>query len=249
MRYYNLVKNFPNWWLYLAVKFGLTEAKPLIFRTRNGVLVEVPRRLLHTFKEIFMDECYMQGMNFSLGENPVVIDIGANAGFFTLFALSELGSRVISYEPIPVNFKQLRHNLELNPGSPAICFQKAVAGQSGTVSLSYDPRDEFTTAATIYAGTEENATTLTVESISLPDVFRENNLDGCDLLKMDCEGAEYDILYGCPPDILAGIRNMAMEVHNGPGPKQNIGSLEAYLQEMGFFTRRRPVRMLWAWRK
>jgi hypothetical protein len=40
-----------------------------------------------------------------------------------------------------------------------------------------------------------------------------------------------------------------MEVHSGAGSGQNIDSLEAYLNEQGFTTRRRPVGMLWAWQK
>ena len=61
-RYYHLFKTFKNWQLYLAYKYGLTNLKTLIFETRNGVIVEVPIRLLQTFKEIFMDECYLTGL-------------------------------------------------------------------------------------------------------------------------------------------------------------------------------------------
>lgn len=249
MRYVNLVRYFSNWWLYLMVKFGLTYDDPLIFKTRKGVLIEVPRSLLHTFKEIFMEECYLRGMKFSLGKKPVVIDIGANAGFFTLFALSELSASVVSYEPIPVNFRQLKRNIELNHGFPATCFQKAVAGQSGMVSLSYDVHDGFTTTATMCEGTERTAASVKAESGSLSDVFQENNLDKCDLLKMDCEGAEFDILYNCPSEILRRIRHMAMEIHGGPEPNRNINALETYLRKGGFTTCRRSVGMLWAWRE
>lgn len=250
MRYFNLLRNFSNWWLYLAVKFDLTAADPLLFRTRSGVLVEVPRRLLQTFKEIFMDECYMRGMDFPFRDKPVVIDVGANAGFFTLFILSRLqGAKVASYEPVPVNFRQLERNLSLNRALSVAGFQKAVAGQAGEVTLYFDSRDEFTTAATIYERQGENTIAVKVAGVSLPDIFRENNMDKCDLLKMDCEGAEYDILYNCPSDTLERIQSMAMEVHGGTGPGQDIDSLEAYLNKRGFATRRRPVGMLWAWRK
>ena len=61
-RYYNLFKTFKNWRIYLAYKYGLAKTEPLVFETRNGVIVEVPLRLLHTFKEIFMDECYLAGL-------------------------------------------------------------------------------------------------------------------------------------------------------------------------------------------
>ena len=245
MRYFNLLKHISNWWLYLAVKFGFRSDDPLTFHTRTGVIVEVPRRLLQTFKEIFMAECYCQEMSLPATDNPVVIDIGANAGYFTLFALSRMpGVRTFSYEPIPVNFKQLKRNFDLNPGQSARCFQMAVAGETGTLTLSYDPRDQFTTSASVHV--QDGTATISVPCTSLAEIFAENRLERCDLLKMDCEGAEYDILYNCPAEILARIRSIAMEVHGGTKPEHNIESLETYLRENGFITRRRPVGMLWA---
>jgi FkbM family methyltransferase len=185
-----------------------------------------------------MDECYLRGMKFLLKGKPVVIDIGANAGFFSLFALSRLpGAKVCSYEPVHLNY-----------GINAACFQKAVAGKSGTITLSWDSSDEFTTSATVFEGEGKNLTTITVPSVSLSDIFLENNLDRCDFLRMDCEGAEYDIIYNCLPAVMARIHNMAMEIHGGQEAGQNIDSLEAYLRELGFSTRRRPVGMLYAWR-
>ncbi|MGA2781566.1 MAG: hypothetical protein ABSF13_06540 [Smithella sp.] len=49
-RYYNLFKTFKNWRIYIAYKYGLAETELLVFETRNGVIVEVPFRLLQTFK-------------------------------------------------------------------------------------------------------------------------------------------------------------------------------------------------------
>src|SRR5450759_2710525 len=89
-RYYHLFKTFKNWWLYLAYKYGLANVKTLVFETRNGVIVEVPERLLHTFKEIFMDECYLAGLEREIPSDSTIIDIGANAGYFTLFIASLL---------------------------------------------------------------------------------------------------------------------------------------------------------------
>jgi hypothetical protein len=76
----------------------------------------------------------------------------------------------------------------------------------------------------------------------------ENAIEKCDLLKMDCEGAEYDILYNCPPEYLRRIDQIAMEVHSGQQKDQNIEALEAFFRKQGFITRRKPVGMLWAWR-
>lgn len=250
MRYFNLIKNLSNWWLYLAIKFGVFNVDPILFRTRNGILVEVPRRLLQTFKEIFMDECYMKWIALDVPLNATVIDIGANAGFFTLFAVSRFNcSKVLAYEPIPSNFKQLARNRGLNTDWSIECFQKAVAGHSGTVEIMFNPDDSFTTSATIFQNPQKHNKVIQVPSITLSDIFSEHSIERCDLLKMDCEGAEYDIIYDCPSEYLSRITQMAMEVHDGAESRQNIESLETYLNKQGFTTRRRPVGMLWAWKK
>ena len=234
----------------MAIKFGINNTDPVLFRTRGGVLVEVPQRLLQTFKEIFMDECYMDELELHVPDNSTIIDIGANAGFFTLFAASRFNcSKVLAYEPIPSNFKQLARNQVLNADCSIECFQKAVAGHSGTVEIMFDPDDSFTTSATIFKKPFKHNKVIQVPSITLSDIFHEHSIERCNLLKMDCEGAEYDIIYGCPLECLSRIDQIAMEVHGGAESEQNIDSLEAYLNEQGFATRRQPVGMLWAWKK
>ena len=249
-RYYNLFKTFKNWRIYLAYKYGLTGTEPLVFETRSGVIVEVPLRLLHTFKEIFMDECYLAGLERPIPSGATVIDIGANAGYFTLFAVSRFAdARVFSFEPVPVNYAQLERHRNLNSSKRIKCFPKAVAGQAGEISLSFDSSDSFTTSATIFKQAGQQTESIKVPCLTLSQVFDENNIKKCDLLKMDCEGAEYDILYNCPMNYLQRIDQIAMEVHNGEKENQNIEALEAFLRKQGFSTRRRPVGMLWAWHK
>lgn len=246
-RYFHLFRNISNWSLYFAVKFSLTSVDPLLFRTRNNILIEVPRRLLHEFKEIFMEECYVKGLGLNIPNSPIIIDIGANAGFFTLFAASRfLNAKIISFEPIEVNFRQLQRNRELNKSCPILCIPKAVAGESGEISLSLDPDDSFTTSATVFGEFTENDKTVQVPCVTLKEIFDDHNLEQCDLIKIDCEGSEYSILYNCPSDCLKKIVQMAIEVHQGSGPEQNIETLGNYLSENGFQIRKH-VHMLWAW--
>jgi FkbM family methyltransferase len=248
MRYYHLLRNISNWPLFLAVKFGFTRRNPLFFITRRGIRIEVPRRLLQTFKEIFMDECYMKSLPFPLPENPTIIDIGANAGYFSLFALSRFnGARVFSFEPIPANFRLLQRNRQLNPSLPWFCVQKAVAGDPGDLTLACDVGDELTTSATVMEVDSGKKERICVPAVTIQWIMDENGLKQCDFLKMDCEGSEYDILYRCSPEILTRIDRIAMEVHEGPRADQNIDAMEAFLRKGGFVTRQRPVGMLFAW--
>jgi FkbM family methyltransferase len=250
MRYLNLIKNIENWWLYLAVKFGLNRTEPLLFRARRGITMEVPRRLLQTFKEIFMDECYMRGLAHGMPPSPVIIDVGANAGYFTFYCASRFPeARIVAFEPMPANFRLLDANRRLNPAKSIDCVRMAVMGSPGMVGMSYDPGDSYTTGATVLKGSLGGGDVVQVPGVSLPEVFERWRLGRCDLIKMDCEGAEYDILYNTPRSCLAKIGQIALEVHKGPEPGQSIDALSSYLLKQGFNTRQRPVGMLWAWRR
>ncbi len=249
IRYYRLWKHFKNGWLYPAYKHGFSVILPLLFETRSGVYVEVPERLLQTFKEIFMDECYLAGRERDVPSDGTVIDIGANAGYFTLFAASLYPqARLLAYEPIPVNYAQLARHRDLNPSRKIYCFAAAVAGHCGELQLSFDATDSFTTSATMLSVDTTASNSFSVACVTLEKVFEVNRIERCDWLKMDCEGAEYDILYSTPSDILKRVDQIAMEVHRGEGDNQNIEALEAFLKQQGFLTRRRPIGMLWAWR-
>lgn len=249
MRYYNLLRNISNWTLFLAVKFDLSRQDPLLFVTRQGVRIEVPRRLLHTFKEIFMEECYLKDLLLPLPENPAIVDIGANAGYFSLQALSRFpGARVFAFEPVPANFRLLMRNRDLNPGRTLTCLPKAVAGEPGELVLAFEGGEDFTTSATVLGGGEDQKGRIRVAAVTLAEILSGHDLERIDLLKMDCEGAEYEIFYRSAPEILARIGRIVMEVHAGPQKDQNIAALEDFLRKHGFATRQRPVGMLSAWR-
>ncbi|MBN1474648.1 MAG: FkbM family methyltransferase [Syntrophaceae bacterium] len=249
LRYYHLFRSFKNWWLYLLYKFGFTVRQPLLFKTRNGLFVEVPPRLMQTFKEIFLDECYLAGLERGVSPAGIVIDIGSNVGYFTVFAAAKFPhASILAYEPIPVNYTQLERHRDLNCSRNIKCFPLAIAGHCGEIQLSFDAADSFTTSATMLPTGINAPDSLIVKAITLQKLFDENHVDKCALLKMDYEGAEYDILYSCSSEVLQHVDQIAMEVHRGEGKDQNIDALDSFLRRQGFTTRRRPVGMLWAWR-
>mgnify|MGYP000379910291 CR=1 FL=1 len=117
IRYLRFIANVSNWWLHLAVKMGFIAKDPLLFRTRNGIRVEVPRRLFREFKEIFIEDCYTDGLTGKIPDHPTVVDIGANVGYFTLVAATALANRgqIVAFEPGKNAYARLTENLSLNP--------------------------------------------------------------------------------------------------------------------------------------
>lgn len=236
-RYVNLIRNAQNWWLHFFHKWHLTATEPIHYRLRNNVSVEVPVRLLHEFKEVFMDECYAPPSPMKLTRDSIIINIGAKAGFFTLFAAARYpGARIYSFEPVPVNFKQLKRNVDSNANHNIRIFQQAVFSHTGDLRLTWDPTDSFTTSATIVDLPEDHLETFNVPCLSLEDLFESHGIQHCDFLKMDCEGAEHPILLECPGDTLRKISRAAIEVHAGPEPTHTLPALAEHLFSQGLDT-------------
>ena len=150
IRYLNLIKNVRNWQLHFLDKFGLVKQDPLYFKVNNGIQVEVPKRTHHEFKEIFLENAYSIGLQKPVKEGAVIVDIGANVGFFSLFAASQYkNSKIYSYEPVGANFKQLEKNKNLNSSTVMNCFNEAVCGHNGSIKIFFDQSDSFTTSASI----------------------------------------------------------------------------------------------------
>ena len=247
MRYLNLIKTISNWPLYFQHRlFGL-GGDPLAFVTRNGIKIEVPVRIMHDFKAVFLAECYVSEMPKPFSANSDIIDIGANIGSFTFFAAARFpGSRILSFEPDPANFRQLERNAALNPGRAQV-IRMAVAGASGEAILFGGGPDSYTTQASIVPK-KRTGKSAPVAAIGLADLFTNYGVKRCGLLKLDCEGAEFPILYAAPDWALQRVEQMVMELHpTGPdGPNSRRG-IETFLNGKGFKTRTNRDGLLWAW--
>jgi FkbM family methyltransferase len=145
-----------------------------------------------------------------------VIDIGANIGLFSLWA-SHLGAATVAaYEPGAATFSHLTRNTGGHPGISAI--NAAVVGhadEGATVRLYL--HDDRSTRNTILPREIGTGTTLEqhidVRVVGIDEVLR----DGCDLLKVDCEGAEFDIFAQVSDQALSGVTGIVVEFHRTAG--------------------------------
>jgi FkbM family methyltransferase len=205
----NMFRNLRNPLTYLGSKFGLSKQDPLLLKLRNGVEAEVPVRLLPTFKESVFAEDYIHGFPGRVVRNldrPTVVDVGANAGYFSLWWLSRHpGSKMVCVEPIPENFALLKRNAALNPDKKITLINGAVDGQNGEIVLRYTLTQGFTTAASVLSGVDGQIET-TVKCFSLAQVMADFSMKQIDFLKLDCEGSEYAILYKSDDALLKTIR-------------------------------------------
>lgn len=126
------------------------------------------------------------------------VDLGANIGFFTVFAAAAVGpgGRVYAFEPTPATAALVRHNLALNGvGAQATVVEKAVSERPGTARFAVF-RGAGQGNQLELSGDAPAHDTIDVEVTSLDAHFAQLGWPRVDLIKMDIEGAELPALRG-----------------------------------------------------
>jgi FkbM family methyltransferase len=173
---------------------------------------------------------------FDIHESDVVIDIGGNIGTFALTAARRacLG-RVFCFEPNSENYQLLLRNIALNRAANIVPVRAAVSGSKGTIKLFLSAQGGFHSVREDRM--RDPSRYEMVETVSLKDILDKHGIERCNFLKLDCEGAEYDILYNLPREYYSRIDKIAMEYHGDNDPeKRRIQSdrLAGHLENVGF---------------
>lgn len=187
-----------------------------------------------TFYENLIRRDYLQN-GIQLGPGDNVIDVGANIGAFAVLAAHRVGpeGKVFAFEPATATFARLQRNVQLNQLKNVTAINAAVGGTNGEAQLHLADRSALATLHEKFDGRESVATE-TVRVQTLASVMDGFALDRVTLLKLDCEGAEYDILGRLEPETARKIMQIAIEVHRIPG--HDTAEIPRILQSLGFTT-------------
>jgi FkbM family methyltransferase len=126
-------------------------------------------------------------------KDDVVLDIGANVGYFTIL-LASLAKHVHAFEPEPNNFKQLEQNTQHLDN--VTNYQIALSNHTGFSTLYTCPTDNgmnrLYDSQWCKGGNEIVVGTTTIDTLSI--IFLRNKK--IKFIKMDVEGLEYKVLQG-----------------------------------------------------
>lgn len=207
----------------------------------NKITFSVPTWSLYmVFKEIFMSDFYrIRQLVKLLPENPVIVDIGGNAGYFNMMLFSQIDSaKVFAYEPIAENYKLFRENVSRNPimANRVNVFNMAVTGTPVEEVAIYKEveHNNSVTASVFNDFSKDNFNVIKVKAITLEEIVTSNKLEYIDLLKLDCEGSEYPIIYETPRYVWDKVKVVYMEDHPLDQDKRNHHSAVSFLQSLGF---------------
>ena len=209
------------------------------FRMRDStVLLLRPHSMdLGIFHEIWDHERYTAGSISVVARHGTIVDIGAHIGLFSLFASKVLqANRIISVEPDSANFELLSKNISANHVENASLVKAAIAGESGEKRI-YNTSSN-TGGHSLYA---RGVSSIAVWTVSLTELFKASNISECSLLKMDCEGAEMEILENAPDKLLRNVSAISLEYHLDDYPRERLERLKTRMQTLGFNLEIRPT--------
>jgi FkbM family methyltransferase len=158
-----------------------------------------------------------------------VLDLGANAGFTSLFFARKYPlAEIACVEPIATNVELLRENLELNKIQAAI-FPVAVAVEDGSIAMEIAEKDYGHKVANISYGANIMGRTIDVEALSVQTIIKRLGWERINLLKVDIEGYE-GVLLSENCDWLARVDAICIECHEGYSERD----LKAVADRYGF---------------
>jgi FkbM family methyltransferase len=163
-----------------------------------------------------------------------VVDVGAGLGDFTVLAAARCRQGVVhAYEPLATSFELLAHNVALNGMENVHVFQEALGG-GGRLRATEEAAGPA--VSTVFAAADQDEG---VAAVTLADALDRLPGGGCDFLKIDCEGCEYDLLLGSQPETLARVARISAETHES-GAGRTAVALADFLAQNGFRVQRRP---------
>ena len=207
----NSRKIFKNWYIYPKIYYGLTNIKFPIFETNSGLKIKLIKNStdLMALTHVLLSGEYKR-KNFEINEGDIIIDVGGHIGLFSLYASQFCkNGQIFTFEPMVENFDLLSENIKLNNLGNIKIFNLAVSNSKSSKSV-------------------------TVNSISLQQIFDNNNIEYCDFLKLDCEGSEYEIIKNLPVTYFKKIKKMIIEYHMADTNPELLDELISILKSQNY---------------
>jgi FkbM family methyltransferase len=158
----------------------------------------------------------VEALQVVLHDGATFVDLGSNEGYFSIIASTLVGSTGHVYAIEPQRRLQwiLQKNIEFNRAYNVMVRKCAISDHVGTGSLYLSPNTN-TGSSGFYRATRYQNRIESVETETLSNFFSREEIDSCDLLKVDIEGHEFEAILGSPDIFRAGaIKAVALEVHH-----------------------------------
>lgn len=188
--------------------------------------------------EVFAEDAYrIDWFTDGLPEDVSAVDIGGHIGCFSMaFARANPRGRVQTFEASPTTFGFLSRNISGNGLADRVTVNNtAVSSMVGTLQFADNAGGSGLNGITAPAG----STVIEIPCTTVAAAFAQAG-DRVDVVKIDTEGAEYDIVLESQPSDWSDVQRVVLEYH--PVDGHSWAELEAFFAEAGLsVVRHEPV--------
>lgn len=201
-----------NW---LSIIIAKILNKPLeSIQTRRGDRLSVGGIIgkadLCMFAEIWYYKFY-NTKGYEITKDDIVFDIGANSGYFTIYA-AKMAKQVYAFEPMQNLYNKIVSDVESNNFKNVIVEDTGIAKDKG-VRVFYEST-HHNGCHSLYNRAETDKK-IEIKTVNIEDYCKENSIDKIDFLKIDCEGAEYEIFDNLSTEFIRKVvKKIVMEHHD-----------------------------------
>ena len=228
----NLPAHYTRWKKLSPFGISLTDYRSFLKQRKTGeyqtsfqgrpLYMSAPQSYLHSLEELFADEVYRFATD---NPAPYIIDCGANWGLSIIyFKKLYPGAKILAFEPDEAIAAILEKNMASFGYEDVQLRKKAVWHSATTLQFSSDH--------SLGGHLTHNSETAT-SSVATVDLLPYLQEQPIDFLKLDIEGAEYEVLRHCAPG-LSNVARIFVEYHSRPGEKQMLPELLTILRDAGF---------------
>lgn len=232
------IKELKNWPTWLSEYFGfLKNDENVVYNFRNGLnLIARPYTADRgIIQEVMLHKCYDEMM---IGVEPgdTVIDIGAQAGYYSAQSLMNGAKKVIAFEPMEDNFILAENNMQNALDVSQYDDQEFVLNNTAVVGSNINELDIYEDSGnsgghSAFPENDNGGNYVTVPTDNINDII--DQLLEVDVLKCDCEGGEYDIIFNMTDDNLNKVKMFVLELHPLGEGKMPF-DITRFLEKKGF---------------
>ncbi len=172
----------------------------------------------------------------SLNPGDVFLDIGANIGLYSLYAFKSVGNsgRVISFEPLKVNFNTLSHNVSINNARNIVLENIGISDREGEIEILYDEHEANLGMASSYLSDYSHSQK--IATISIDQYMDRNPVEKVDFIKIDIEGGEYQALLGMKNTLIKHSPILLIEINEEVLSRtpHNEKDILMFLKDLGY---------------
>jgi len=163
--------------------------------------------------------------------NATVVDVGAGVGDTAILFVLRGARRVIALEPYPSLYRKALVNVRINGVEDRVILVNAGLG-SFDGEVCAEARD----VGGYYLFSPSSRCDARVRMYTLRSLIKEFGVEESSVLKMDCEGCEYETVLHADPGDLKVFKEIVIEYHNG------YKELRKFLEDSGFDVSIKPIR-------